>query len=105
MDPALDLDAVGVDPNGPILVSFDTAGTIGGVTFDDDTVLRFTGSAWSIDFDASTLHADFEPADLVAVPEPAAGLQLFFGVLGLAGLAAIKAGGARATLYRDKLAR
>ena len=68
LDPALDLDAANVQPDGSFVLSLDQAGTIGGVVFDDDTVLIWDGAVWAVAVDASDLDAAFGPADLVAVP-------------------------------------
>ena len=37
-------------------MSFDTSGQIGDIPFDDEDVLRFDASGWSLEFDASALH-------------------------------------------------
>jgi len=69
---ATDLDALQAVP-GALLVSFDTSGSVGGVTFDDEDVLRFdTGaSTWSMYFDGSVSDpVNWPKADLVALPEP-----------------------------------
>ena len=75
-------------------MSFDTAGSIGGVNFDDEDVLRFDGTTWSMEFDASAADSDWAAADLdaVMVPEPSVGMLLLFGVMGLTGLAMIRGG-------------
>ena len=44
--------SVGASTN-PMYASFDGSGTIGGVTFADDDILRFNGSTWSMFFDGS----------------------------------------------------
>src|SRR4030095_4256735 len=44
--------SVGASTN-PMYASFDGGGTIGGVTFADDDILRFNGSTWSLYFDGS----------------------------------------------------
>src|SRR5690349_7067353 len=44
--------SVGASTN-PMYASFDGGGTIGGVTFADDDILRFNGSTWSLFFDGS----------------------------------------------------
>lgn len=82
---ALDADAAQAEGGGYFLVSFDTAGQLGGVTFADEDVLRWDGSAWSMFFDADAADADWGAADLdaVLVPEPgfAAALGLAMGSL------------------------
>ena len=42
-------------PADPMYVSFDGSGTIGGVTFADDDILKFDGTTWSMHFDGSDL--------------------------------------------------
>lgn len=80
IDPALDLDGASVGASGELLVSFDSGGTVGGVTFDDDTVLRrSSGGAWSIAFDVGSAHAGFGGADVVAVPESGVTLSVLAG--------------------------
>ncbi len=89
LDPALDIDA-GQDLGGGVyLMSFDTTGTIGGVVFADEDVVRFDGTSWTLAFDGSVADLDRVAADLdaVMVPEPATGTLLLFGPMGLAGLA------------------
>lgn len=85
-----DVDAV--DDLGPstFLVSFESAGTIQGISFADEDVLRYASGAWSLHRDGSAADADWRPADLDAmqlVPEPGAAGLLVTGMLGLAGLA------------------
>ena len=77
----LDVDAAQDLGGGAFLVSFDTSGSLGGVAFADEDVLRYDGSAWTLDFDASAADADWAAADLdaVQVPEPSV------SALGLAG--------------------
>jgi hypothetical protein len=72
VDSALDVDGAEDVGGGTFLVSFDTNGSVGGVVFADEDILRFDGSTWSLELDASTLDADWGPADLDAllVPEP-----------------------------------
>lgn len=79
IDPALDLDAAALADSGAILLSFDQAGSVGGVDFDDDTVLAYLAPNWSIAFDASVADPGFETADVVAVPEPSATLGMLSG--------------------------
>jgi hypothetical protein len=85
----LDADAGQDLGSGAFLISFDTSGQIGGVNFDDEDVLRFDGSAWTLEFDASGAHATWAAADLdaVMVPEPGFGGLVVTGALwlGLAG--------------------
>jgi hypothetical protein len=88
IDPALDLDAADWRAASGLLVSFDRDGSVGGVDFDDDTVLAYTGiGAWSVAFDASDEHAGFGGGDLIAVPEPGSLPGLAAGATLLVGLA------------------
>ncbi len=85
---SLDLDAASISPtSGGLLLSFDQAGSVGGVAFDDDTVLEYAPPNWSIAFDASSSYVGFEAADVVAVPEPGALALLVAGCGLLASLA------------------
>jgi len=89
LDASLDVDAAQDLGAGALLMSFDTTGEIGGIVFQDEDVMRFDGSGWSLEFDASVADADWASADLdaVLVPEPAAGTLLVAGVGLLVGLA------------------
>jgi hypothetical protein len=67
---ALDLDGLHRLANGHVLVSLDTSGSVGGVPFDDEDVLEFTGPApgtWEMAYDGSLVDADWAVADLDAV--------------------------------------
>jgi hypothetical protein len=88
VDPALDVDAAQDLGNGAYLLSFDTTGTISGIVFDDEDILRFDGAAWSLEYDASAADPDWAAADLdaVMVPEPAIGLLLSIGSMALVAL-------------------
>lgn len=88
IDRALDVDGAQADGGGAYLVSFDTAGTVGAITFQDEDILRHVGGVWSMAYDASTADGDWGAADLDAlqVPEPGAIAMLLGGVLALAGL-------------------
>ncbi len=92
MGRAFDVD--GVDDLGPssFLVSFDTSGSVGGVSFADEDVLRLQGGAWSLEVDLSAVDADWEAADLDAlqVPEPAIGAGVGAGFLCLTSLCALR---------------
>ena len=89
LDTSLDIDAAQDLGGGAFLMSFDTAGTISGVHFDDEDIVRFDGAVWSMEFDASAADSDWAAADMDAmmVPEPSFGLVLLFGSAALAGFA------------------
>ncbi len=66
----LDLDAAHwVEANGRLLVSFDGAGTAGGVFFTDEDILELDplGSTWSLAYDGSVAHPGWAPADIDAL--------------------------------------
>lgn len=65
----LDVDGFDRDPvNGTRYLSFDTSGRIGSVDFDDEDIVAFDGSTWSLAYDASaSLSASFAAGDLDAV--------------------------------------
>jgi hypothetical protein len=92
LDPALDVDAAHDPGDGTLLLSFDTGGTIGGVSFRDEDVLRFDGSGWSLAFEGLAASDAWGPADLdaLAVPEPETTAMLAVGVLGLMGAARMR---------------
>jgi hypothetical protein len=65
----LDLDAAHRLGNGHLLLSFDTAGMIGGVAFADEDLLELspgTGT-WELAYDGSAEHPGWIAADLDAV--------------------------------------
>jgi hypothetical protein len=89
----MDVDGVSqLPPTNDVLLSFDVGGTLGGVTFADEDVLRYdpdTG-AFSLEIDASLADPDWAAADLDAVqlvPEPGAVAMLAAGIGALAALA------------------
>ena len=92
IDSALDVDAAQDLGGGKFMISFDTTGQIAGLVFDDEDVMRFDGATWSLEFDASAANSAWAAADLdaVMVPEPSFGILLFFGVLGLSRLTAMR---------------
>jgi len=66
----LDLDAAHCIPsNGHLLLSFDGSGVIDGVSFNDEDVLELTPATtmWEMSYDGSAEHAEWAPADLIAV--------------------------------------
>jgi len=89
----MDVDAVGrLGGTDDVLVSFDVGGTLGGVGFSDEDVLRYDAAtnSWSLVVDASAAHPGWVAADLdaaVPVPEPSGAWLLRIGLLG-AGLLA-----------------
>jgi hypothetical protein len=92
IETALDIDAAQDLGGGAFMISFDTTGQIAGLVFDDEDVLRFDGTTWSMEFDASAASSAWAAADLdaVMVPEPSAEMLLLFGAIGLIRLATIR---------------
>lgn len=89
VDRALDLDAAQDLGGDHFLISFDTAGSVGPLLFQDEDVLRHADGVWSLEVDGSALDADWQAADLVAVqvPEPGGTVALVGGALLCMGLA------------------
>ena len=90
---SLDLDGAHIfESNGNLALSFDTSGTVGGVTFDDEDVLEFTPGAgtWEMAWDTSVERAEWSSgADVDAlqlVPEAGAFSSLCSGGVLLAWL-------------------
>jgi hypothetical protein len=85
IDSRLDVDAAQDLGGGEFLISLDSTGEVSGIAFDDEDVLRFDGTNWSLEFDASAASASWTGADLdaVMVPEPAVGTLLAAGVVWL----------------------
>ncbi|MEM9177772.1 MAG: hypothetical protein AAGC67_21385 [Myxococcota bacterium] len=77
LDPSLDLDAADWVAPGLIAASFDSAGQLDGLSFDDEDVLLLSvaGAPPRLLSDASNLDPAWASADLqaVAVPEAGAG--------------------------------
>jgi hypothetical protein len=70
IDRTLDVDGLARLSNGHLLVSFDTSGTVGGVPFDDEDVLEFTGpppGAWEMAYDGTLVDPNWAAADLDVV--------------------------------------
>ena len=88
IDEALDVDAAQHLGGPNWALSFDTSGSVGGIDFDDEDVLEYDGSAWTLAFDGSTQDPDWAAADLdaVFVPEPAQCVMLVAGALTLGAL-------------------
>ena len=82
---ALDVDAAQDLGGGAVLVSLDTAGSVGGVAFSDEDVLRYDGATWSLELDTSTTDSEWIAADLDAmvVPEPGWMIGLATGALAI----------------------
>ncbi len=91
VDRALDVDGAQALADGGYLLSFDTAGTVGAVTFQDEDIVRHVGGVWSLELDASNADADWAAADLDAlqVPEPHAAAALAAGIAALAALSRV----------------
>lgn len=70
---ALDLDAAHVLENGILQLSFDSSGSIAGISFDDEDVLSYdaTNDLWSLIYDGDTQHSGWAAADLDALGETA----------------------------------
>jgi hypothetical protein len=69
VDSALDLDAVHhVEANRHLLMSFDSSGSLGGVSFDDEDVLDFDpfAATFEIVYDGSSAHGGWSDADIDA---------------------------------------
>jgi hypothetical protein len=82
----MDVDAVGmIPPTNDVLLSFDIGGTLGGITFADEDVLRYDpdGDTWMLVVDTSATQPNWAAADLdalTAVPEPAGTAMLATGL-------------------------
>lgn len=66
IDVSADVDALDVDDQGHVLVSFDTTGNLGGVNYSDEDVVSWNGASWSLAFDGSADDAAWVSADLDA---------------------------------------
>ncbi|MEZ5313571.1 MAG: hypothetical protein R2862_07905, partial [Thermoanaerobaculia bacterium] len=73
---SLDVDGFDRDAvTGTLYFSFDTSGRIAAVDFDDEDVVSYDGSTWSLAFDASAaLDVTFAAGDLDALAIRAANL-------------------------------
>ena len=82
---ALDLDAAQHLGGPNWALSFDTSGSVGGIDFDDEDVLEYDGTTWTVLYDGSAEDADWAAADLDAVtlPEPGFLLLLTSGLSAL----------------------
>jgi len=85
----MDVDAVGMIPTtNDVLLSFDVGGSLGGVTFADEDVLRYDpdGDTWTLVVDTSASQPNWAAADLDAisvVPEPEGAVMLAAGLAAL----------------------
>lgn len=61
-----DVDALHVDDEPGVLVSFDVSGNMSGLLFSDEDVLRRANSSWSLSVDGSAANAAWVAADLDA---------------------------------------
>jgi hypothetical protein len=90
--PGTNLDAASMVPgSSDILLSFDVGGTLGGVTYADEDVLRYdpVANAWSLEVDTSLAQPSWAAADLDSLellPEPEHLAALIAGSFLLAGL-------------------
>jgi hypothetical protein len=64
IDAAADVDALHVDGQGRLLMSFDTAGQVGGINYRDEDLLMLDSSTWSMEIDNSAVA--WQPVDLDA---------------------------------------
>jgi len=86
--PFLDIDGIHHVAGSRYLFSFDTAGRIAGISFEDEDILEFNGAVWALAWDGSAQDAAWEESDVDAIllPEPSLVLLLALGVLTLARL-------------------
>jgi hypothetical protein len=88
----LNLTGLDAEPGGGLLIALDGSGSVGGVAFDDEDILEFTGpSTWEMAYDGSALDADWPAASLAAF---AAEFQAGILVTPVTGLVTAEAGGA-----------
>ncbi len=94
---SLDVDAGQHLGGGVFYLSFDSTGEVGGLVVEDEDIVLFDGSTWSLAYDASLADPAWERADLDAlyVPEPAAFISLSCGALLLGALARRRERGGR----------
>jgi hypothetical protein len=77
--PALDVDGAHRLENGNLALSFDVSGQLGGVDFDDEDVVEYDGSTWSLAYDGSAQDPDWAAADTDAIALPEPGMLLLLG--------------------------
>ena len=61
-----DVDALHVDSNNRVLVSFDGGGELGGIDYRDEDMLAWASPGWSMEFDGSADDSAWQPVDLDA---------------------------------------
>ena len=61
-----DVDALHVDSQGRVLVSFEGGGELGGIDYRDEDMLAWASPGWSMEFDGSADDAAWQPVDLDA---------------------------------------
>jgi hypothetical protein len=85
---ALDTDGLATVSSDTLRLSFDTSGSVGGVSFDDEDALDYesTGGTWTLAYDGSASDPAWGAADLVALPEPGFAAALGAGAALVAGL-------------------
>jgi hypothetical protein len=66
IDPSSDVDALHIDDQGNVLVSFDSGGELGGIQYRDEDMLAWASQEWSLEFDGSANDAAWLPANLDA---------------------------------------
>jgi hypothetical protein len=88
IDRALDTDGAQSGGPGVWALSFDTDGSVGGVTFADEDVVKVntSGPTFSLLYDGSAVHPELRSADLRALPEPSTPASLLLGAIALAAL-------------------
>jgi hypothetical protein len=78
IDASLDVDALHIDPQSRLLVSFDTAGEFGGIQFRDEDVLAWNEPGWSLVYDGSAGNPALVAADIDAWSVLVVGGELIF---------------------------
>ena len=113
IDPSLDVDAVHDQGSSKVVMSFDAAGSVAGISFADEDLLEYDIATdnWQL-LDLSALDPDWAASDLDAIHLPEPGLAWAFGAgsVLLAGLGrrkrnaavAVRATGERGTRSREE---
>ena len=63
---AADIDALHLDDQGRVLVSLDSAGTLGDIQYSDEDLLAWVSPNWLMEFDGSIDNASWQAVDLDA---------------------------------------